>query len=297
MKKEENKTTQVAQVERNITDRVLNQVKTFQQADSLTLPQDYNPGNALKSAFLILQETVDRNKKPVLESCTQASIANALLDLVVQGLNPAKKQAYFIAYGQKLTLMRSYMGSIALAKRVTGLQHIKAHAIFEGDEIEFSKDLDTGFTKVVKHDSKFGNQDNDILGAYAIMILKDGDIDAEVMTIKQIRSSWGKSQSKGNGNVHKEFPEEMVKRTVLNRACKLLINSSDDSNLMKDEFNEETHHDTIQKTVDENLDNAETIDIEEVEVVEVSEDEENQAMLDAENAEALKGDGQVKAKF
>jgi recombination protein RecT len=38
----------------------------------------------------------------VLQACTRDSIANALLDMAVQGLNPAKKQGYFIAYGKQL---------------------------------------------------------------------------------------------------------------------------------------------------------------------------------------------------
>lgn len=40
----------------------------------LTFPKDYNYTNEFMSAMLILQDTVDMNKKPVLQSCTRASI-------------------------------------------------------------------------------------------------------------------------------------------------------------------------------------------------------------------------------
>jgi recombination protein RecT len=59
------------------------------------MPANYSYSNALKSAYLILSETVDREKKPVLQRCSQASIINTLLDMTIQGLSSAKKQCYF----------------------------------------------------------------------------------------------------------------------------------------------------------------------------------------------------------
>ncbi len=78
----------------------------------------------MKSAWLILQAAVDKDKKPVLEVCSKNSIANALLDMVVQGLNPAKKQCYFIAYGNGLACQRSYFGTMAVTKQVAGAKEI-----------------------------------------------------------------------------------------------------------------------------------------------------------------------------
>lgn len=50
----------------------------------LTFPKDYNYTNEFMSAMLILQDTVDINKKPVLQSCTRASIENALVEMVAE---------------------------------------------------------------------------------------------------------------------------------------------------------------------------------------------------------------------
>ena len=63
-------------------------------------PADYNPTNALMGAYLIMKETTDK-WKCILESCSQASIANSLMDMCTLGLNASKKQGYFIAYGGK----------------------------------------------------------------------------------------------------------------------------------------------------------------------------------------------------
>jgi len=58
-------------------------LRKFTEDKELLLPDDYSIENALKSAWLILQETVDKDKKPVLEVCSRASIANGLLDMAV----------------------------------------------------------------------------------------------------------------------------------------------------------------------------------------------------------------------
>ena len=68
----------------------------------LTFPKDYNYTNELMSAMLILQDTQDMNKKPVLQSCTRASIENALIEMVTDGLSIRKKQCYPVAYAGKL---------------------------------------------------------------------------------------------------------------------------------------------------------------------------------------------------
>lgn len=71
--------------------------------------------------------------------------------------------------------------------------------------------------------------------AYAV-IEREGEEDfAEIMTWDQIQKSWAKSRSK-NQNVHKEFPDQMAKRTVINRACKIFFNTCDDSDLLIERF-------------------------------------------------------------
>lgn len=225
-----------AKVDRNITDSVLSRINTFQAAGELRLPGDYSPENALKSAWLILQETKTRDGKPVLEACTRESVANTLLDMVLQGLSPVKKQCYFIAYGDKLSCQRSYMGSMSVAKRDGGVKSVVANCIYEGDDFVFEIDGETGLRKIVKHTQSLENIDPaKIKGAYAILDLEDGRKYIEVMNVIQIKKAWMQGAPKGNSGAHQNFGDEMAKRTVINRACKLFINSSDDSNLNDDD--------------------------------------------------------------
>lgn len=232
----------------NISEQVLNKIEKFQGDGSLTLPANYSVENHMKSAWLILQSTKDRNDKPVLEVCTKDSIANALFDMVLQGLAVSKKQGYFIAYGNKLEFQRSYFGTVALAKRVGGIKKEPvAQIIYEGDEFVYSIDPNTAEIKIIKHEQKIENIDNTkIKAAYALVTLPDGTTNVTIMSMQQIRASWNLGATKGNSPAHKNFAEEMAKKTVINRACKMLVNSSDDAWLYEGK-NDEMDVDTAER--------------------------------------------------
>src|SRR5690554_6325916 len=128
----------LAQIKEQVVDQVTARVQNFIQSGQLHLPHGYSAANAMHAAWLILQETQDRNKKPVLEVCTKASIANSLFRMVVRGLDPAKKQGYFIAYGNQLSFQESYFGNIALAKRMAGVSEVLPLVVYEGDKFELA---------------------------------------------------------------------------------------------------------------------------------------------------------------
>lgn len=225
---------QIATVqEKNITDGVLLRIKDLEVKKDIAFPPNYNYANALKSAYLILSETKDKNGKLALESCSKESICNALLDMTIQGLSPAKKQCYFIPYGGKLQLSKSYLGNIAATKRLKGVKNVFANCIYEKDEFEYKLDLDTGLKKITKHEQTFENIDiNNIKGAYAVVVMEDGNNYVEVMNMNQIKNSWNQGAAKGTSGAHKNFTDEMAKKTVINRACKNFLSTSDDSDLL-----------------------------------------------------------------
>lgn len=219
-------------MQKDITDQVSNRISQLQD-DGLALPKDYNPQNALKAAWFKLQQTKDRSNRPALQVCTRSSIANALLDMVTQGLSPAKTQCYFIVYGNEVQLQRSYFGTIAAVKRLSSVKDIDAQVVHQGDEFAIGAD-DLGRIKVTKFVPKFENLDKPIKGAFAFIELANGDVHYTVMTQKQIMTSWGQSRQH---NVQQKLADEMAKRTVINRAAKMYINTSDDSDLLAGSIN------------------------------------------------------------
>lgn len=191
----------------------------------LTFPKDYNYTNELMSAMLILQDTQDMNKKPVLQSCTRASIENALIEMVTDGLSIRKKQCYPVAYAGKLSCQPSVYGATCVARRY-GLADINAEVVYEGDK--FSYTIKNGKKTIVEHTQEIDNIDNDkIKGAYAVAAMKDGTVKTEVMTIKQIKTAWKQGYGyKENGNgTHQKFTDQMAMKTVKNRLLKQINNT------------------------------------------------------------------------
>jgi recombination protein RecT len=264
---------QLAMIKKDTVDVVADKVKEFQESGELHFPASYSPENAMKSAWLILQNTkTSKNdgNRPVLDVCTKDSIANSLLEMVVQGLNPMKKQGYFIAYGNQLTFQRSYFGTMAVTKLVTGAKDIDAAVIYEGDDVDY--EMHNGRVVNLTHKQKFQNINKDkIIGAYATIVFDDNRVYHEIMTIDELRKAWSKAQFWGKdrkvekeGSTHDEFKQEMSKKTVINRACKKFLNSSNDASLTLDYFNrsdESNDEAQLQAEIQQNA-NQDVIDVE-----------------------------------
>jgi len=293
-------------IKEETVDLVERKIRAFQEKGELCFPENYSPGNAIKSAWLILQEAKDKNGKAALEVCTKASISNTLLSMVIQGLNPDKKQCYFIVYGDKLQLQRSYFGSIAVAKQVdSSIEEIIGEVIYEGDTFKTLKKK--GKTIVSEHEQEFKNMDKaKIAGAYATILYKDGTDESIVMTIGQIYQAWKQSKmqifdDKGkvkDTSVHGKFTEEMCKKTVINKAAKMKINTSDDRNIViksyretEDELNEAEAKEEANLYANKKIINQEVVIEEEEELGDIEEIiEEKLQAVDKETGEITEPD-------
>ena len=224
---------QLIKMQKGITEAVGKRIKTLED-EGLALPEQYSAKNALSSAFFTLQKVYG------IEKATQESIANALLDMVTQGLSPAKTQCYFIVYGNELQMQRSYFGTVAALKRLSNVDKVKAEVIHEGDVFEIGSNEDMEMI-VTKFEPKFENMNKPIIGAFAMIKLEDGTVNYTVMTKAEIDKSWQQSRNKNN-KVQQNFGQEMAKRTVLNRAAKMFINTSDDSDLLTGAINNTTEN-------------------------------------------------------
>lgn len=217
--------------------RVGQMVGNYLAKGTLHLSHDYSPDNALKAAWLLLQDVKTREGALALHACSQESVVNALLDMVVQGLNPMKKQCYFIAYGKSLVCQRSYFGDQALAERVRPGIEIYSSVVYEADGFEIAKVR--GRTLIASHTTRLEHQHPDkIAGAYCgVVDSRTGeDLGAEIMTMDQIRKSWSMSktyQPSGSKGTHHEFPDQMALRTVIRRRLKPIIAASSDALLME----------------------------------------------------------------
>lgn len=287
----------LAVAKKETIDIVESKIRAFQERGELHFPANYSPENALKSAWLMIQETQDKNYKPVLEVCTQASIANSLLSMVVQGLNPDKKQCYFIAYGKKLVVQRSYFGAMHVAKTVDpNIVDIYGKTVYADDEFEY--EIRHGKEVVTLHKQKLSNIHKDkIIGAYATILYQDGRELSTVMTIDQIKQSWKQSKmkpvdEKGNiksNSTHDNFTADMAEKTAINKVCKYVINSSSDKSIMARyarELDSEIAEAEVETEIEEKA-NQEYIDIEPEELEEATEEIEESLQENPSNAEQI----------
>jgi len=263
-----------------IVGSTMNKIMAMQEGGQVQLPADYSAQNALQSAWLILQGVKNKSDQLVLDEgvCTKASIANALLDMVISGHNPAKNQGYFIAYGKVLTWSPSYFGLMTSAKRIDpriAEEGIIAEIIYEDDVLEYQ--IVKGQRQITSHVQTLESvREGAIKGAYCLVIDKNGEImKTEIMAIEEIHQSWAKSpvkpfDDKGKlktSSNHAKHPVEYCKRTVIARAVKPIINSSSDKVLL------------------ESLNRAEFIEIEETAAMQIEEGQ-NAEMIDLDSVEA-----------
>jgi recombination protein RecT len=241
-----------ADADRSVVDIVSEKIRGFLNAGQLDLPKNYSVDNALKSAYLLLNNVENKDHQKVMKDgkltgvVTKPSIANAVLDMVVQGLNVGKKQAYFIVYGDQLVCQRSYFGSMAVAEMVNpAIKDWGYNVVYEGDK--FSYGIKNGKASVIDHVQELQNIDKaNIIAAYAMALDKDGTpIKTEIMTIEEIHQAWSMSKArpfneKGElrgDSTHGRFARDMALKTVINKVAKFIINASSDNALLLERIN------------------------------------------------------------
>ena len=279
---------EVAATQRSLDADVQDSInQMMNQENGLKLPANYAVGNALKSAFFALKGNNDGDLIQVAAHMPEmkTSIANALMDMVVQGLTPAKTQVYFIRYGNQVKMQRSYFGTQAALKRLSEVHDCWANVVHEGDGLEIGAEDDRLVVRDWK--STLEGLDKEIKYVYAVIEMADGTHQHTIMTFKQIKNSW--SQTRSKGAVQNKFSDEMAKRTVLNRAAKNILNTSDDSDLVVGAINNTTSNeydddqaakDVTPKKVTDLIGNADTEEptppesTEQTETVEPAEQEE-----------------------
>lgn len=225
-----------------ITNSVMNKIADLQAHGGVTVPKGYSATNQIYLAFLKLATMEDqKTHQLILPQVSPQSVANVLLTMCIKGLSLDKNQCAFIKRGTELTLQVQYQGNVMMAKRY-GAGDPQAQVIYDGDDFEFEINPETGKKVVLKHAQKLENIDNSeggkhIRGAWCLVPYRDHPEWApkvEIMGMAEIRQSWLQGATRGESPAHKNFPQEMAKRTVINRACKLFVQTSEDAGVYGD---------------------------------------------------------------
>lgn len=263
--------TKEVALRQNVGDQVITRVNSLCEV-GFKMPADYQYVNAIKASMLVLQELKDKNGKPALEVCTQASIASALFEMAVKGLDASRKTCYFIVRGDKLCMNESYFGKALQVKRIYPNFDPRPVVIHEGDEFVYEIDPKNGCKKLVKHTQSIENLDKDFIGAYMYIPTADGGQDLYIMSKKQILTAWSKSSSREQ-TIHKQFSEKMVGKTLVNSGCNMIINSTPDlayasnGNEDNEEHVDAKSQNAIEAEYEEIQEATETVDAETGEII------------------------------
>ena len=186
----------------------------------IVAPKGYNIGNEVETAMFYIAQNTD-----ALTKCSEEGIMSALRDMVLQGLSISKKQVYPIVYGTKLQMQRSYFGTIASLKMLFPYYEVTAQVLYQGDKYTYSFDPVGNYFYIENVESSLENRDKPIIAAFGTIydIRTKERIYGCVMTMKEIKQNWAKAQSH---SVQDAYPQEMAKRTLINRMCKIFINST-----------------------------------------------------------------------
>lgn len=239
VKRRENQTTTTGASQ--IINQAINQYTSMVEQNVFDIPENYSYKNAIQQARYLLTKPAESGKnagKTIIEVCTPQSILQSVMEMAQKGLNPDKKQCYFIPYGNTCTLSVSYQGNVALAKRSgQDIGDIYGYAVYKDDKFELEFDIVKGTYKIKTYQPNVNEwKKEDIIGAFAVITDKDGEVKyTEYMTMEQIRAAWSMGAAKGNSPAHRNFPDQQAIKTVKSRAVKSFVNTADDSDIMSND--------------------------------------------------------------
>lgn len=190
------------------------------------LPQGHKTEHMVRAAVSALQQN------PKLIDCTVASVVRVVTQAAELGLelNTPLGLAYMIPYGKEATLQIGYKGLINLAHRSGKVSAISAEVVYANDPFQ----IELGTQRRLVHRPALGPRGEPI-GAYAVVVFKDGVTDFEYMAADQIGAI--KSRSRGadkDGSPwnHKHDYLEMWRKCPVRRLSKRLPTASEDFYLL-----------------------------------------------------------------
>ena len=176
------------------------------------------------------------NKSKQLQEATMESKQSAVLNVAQCGLtlNPVMKLAYLVPRwsreGTQCCLEPSYQGLVKLLTDTGSIETIQAQLVYAQDTFE----LNAGdFNNPITHTSNpFSSNRGDVVGVYALAVLKSGIKQAETMSIDEVykiretSESWKAYQAKKiKSCVWSDHEGEMIRKTVVRRIVKYLPKS------------------------------------------------------------------------
>ena len=176
------------------------------------LPRHMTVDRMLRVAFTCINTT------PKLLDCTPRSLVASVLQVAQLGLEPGVLgHVYLIPFKDTVQIVVGYKGLLKLARNTRELSTIFAQTVYEQDKFHYQFGTDPRIDHVPSDLDR-----GEPTFYYAVARLKDGGVQFEVMRKDEIEKHRDRySRAAKQGPWVTEF-DEMAKKTVLRRLCKVL---------------------------------------------------------------------------
>lgn len=133
------------------------------------------------------------------------------------GLDALNQECHLVPYGNALNFSVDYRGDMKLIKKYSTRPVLDVYAklVRQGDDFQL-------YIKEGRQTFDFKPipfNDGAIIGAFAVILYKDGGLDIDEMSLKELEKVRSKSKMP-NGMAWKDFTGEMYKKTVIHRIKK-----------------------------------------------------------------------------
>ncbi|MFY9225085.1 MAG: recombinase RecT [Blastocatellia bacterium] len=176
------------------------------------LPQGRNADQEIVSVLATI------SSEPKLQRCSAESIAQACFDAASIGLTINKLGlAYLVPYGEQVKLTIGYKGYVELALRSGLVLDIFAECVYSKDKFRYL----AGTTQTIIHEPVIVGDRGELIAVYAVARLVNDIVKPCVMRKNDIDFIRSKSRATGASPWNTDY-DEMAKKTVVKRLCKLL---------------------------------------------------------------------------
>lgn len=169
----------------------------------------------LRQELVYLMQILGGRNGKNIAACDPQTVVDSVCTCVVMGLslNPAKRQAYLIPYGNNCTLRISYQGEIDYLFRNGVILRAVSGTVYSKDQFGMHHDESGLHYRYVKARADRGNFE----GVFCVFHLPDGSAHGDYMTAEEVEKRKRVAKS---GEFWNNWFDEMARKTAVHFALK-----------------------------------------------------------------------------
>lgn len=203
-------------------------INNMEEQFKMALPQHIPSAKFVRTTLTAIQNNPDllnADRQSVLSSCMKAAQDGLVLDGREAALVIFNSKDGDNGWVKKAQYMPMVAGIMKKARNSGEISTISAHVAYDKDRFLYI----LGDEEKVVHEPFMGGERGKPIAAYAIVRLKDGSVQREVMPVADIEAIRSRSKSAKSGPWVSDWAE-MARKTVLRRIAKYVPSSTDKEN-------------------------------------------------------------------